>query len=147
MTYCLKLPCKILSEIQGKRHCGRACSCICGGPGAQACRLERWPCRGARMMLHKLGAPKACWRTLSFRIQAKLIRARQRSGDGVVRANGRPTGCFWRVRFFSAPFRFALQNIWKLRMNWENCAVHSRVLDDRFSARRLLRSFGAPPKK
>ena len=37
------------------------------------------------------------------------IGARQRSGEGVVRGNGRPKGCFWRVRFFSAPLRFALQ--------------------------------------
>ena len=41
--------------------------------------------------------------------QWKLIRgsafvgARQRSGEGVVRRNGCPKGCFWRVRFFSAP--------------------------------------------
>ena len=30
------------------------------------------------------------------------------SGEGVVQRNGRPKGCFWRVRFFSAPLRFAL---------------------------------------
>ena len=29
--------------------------------------------------------------------------ARQRSGEGVVRRNGCPKGCFWRVRFYSAP--------------------------------------------
>ena len=38
-----------------------------------------------------------------------LIRARQRSGEGVVRRNGCPKGCFWRVRFFSAPLRFSLK--------------------------------------
>ena len=37
------------------------------------------------------------------------VRARQRSGEGVVRRNGCPKGCFWRVRFFSAPLRFALK--------------------------------------
>ena len=39
----------------------------------------------------------------------KIIRARQRSGEGVVRRNGCPKGCFGRVRFFSAPLRFAPQ--------------------------------------
>ena len=33
--------------------------------------------------------------------------ARQRSGEGVVRRNGRPKGCFWRVCFFFAPLRFS----------------------------------------
>ena len=33
--------------------------------------------------------------------------ARQRSGEGVVRRNGCPKGCFWRVRFFFAPLRFS----------------------------------------
>ena len=32
---------------------------------------------------------------------------RQRSGEGVVRRNGCPKGCFWRVRLFSAPSRFS----------------------------------------
>ena len=35
--------------------------------------------------------------------QSTKIRARQRSGEGVVRRNGCPKWCFWRVRFFSAP--------------------------------------------
>ena len=35
------------------------------------------------------------------------LRVRQRSGEGVVRRNGCPKGCFWRVRFFSAPLRFS----------------------------------------
>ena len=30
------------------------------------------------------------------------IRTSQRSGEGIVRGNGRPKGCFWRVRVFSA---------------------------------------------
>ena len=33
--------------------------------------------------------------------------ARQRNGEGVVRRNGCPKGCFWRVRFYSAPLRFS----------------------------------------
>ena len=33
--------------------------------------------------------------------------ARQRSSEGVVRRNGCAKGCFWRVRFFSAPLRFS----------------------------------------
>ena len=37
------------------------------------------------------------------------IRARQRSAKGVVRRNGCPKGCFWRVRFLSVLFRFALK--------------------------------------
>ena len=36
------------------------------------------------------------------------FRARQRSGEGVVRRNGCPKEYFWRVRFFSAPLRFSL---------------------------------------
>ena len=40
---------------------------------------------------------------------AVIIRARERSGEGVVRRNGCPKGCFWRVHFFSAPLRFALK--------------------------------------
>ena len=37
------------------------------------------------------------------------LRVRQRSGEGVVRRSGCPKGCFWRVRFFSAPLGFALK--------------------------------------
>ena len=71
------------------------------------------------------------------------IRARQkRSGEGVVWRNGCPKGLFWRVRFFLlCPIRFALKAPESLRNNVENFfAVHFRVLDDLFSARRLLRS-------
>ena len=41
--------------------------------------------------------------------QDKYFGARQRSGEGVMRRNGCPERCFWRVRFFSAPLRFALR--------------------------------------
>ena len=36
-----------------------------------------------------------------------LLGKRQRSGEGVVRRNGYPKGCFWRVRSFSAPLSFS----------------------------------------
>ena len=42
-------------------------------------------------------------------LRGALMELRQRSGEGVVRRNGCPKGCFCRVRFFSAPSRFALQ--------------------------------------
>ena len=45
-----------------------------------------------------------------------FIRARQRSGEGVVWRNGCPKGCFRRVRFFSAPSRFALKTP---EMSWK----------------------------
>ena len=48
------------------------------------------------------------WRTPLQR--PKFFRVRQRSGEGVVWRNGCPKGCFWRVRFFSAPLRFVLKN-------------------------------------
>ena len=35
----------------------------------------------------------------------RKLGARQRSGEGVVRRNGCRKGCFWRVRFCSAPLR------------------------------------------
>ena len=44
------------------------------------------------------------WR---FPFAKNIFRARQRSGEGVVQRNGCPKGCFWRVRFFSAPLRFS----------------------------------------
>ena len=40
--------------------------------------------------------------------KSAFLGVRQRSGEGVVRRNGCPKGCFWRVRFFSAPLRFVL---------------------------------------
>ena len=39
----------------------------------------------------------------------------QRSREGAVRKNGRPKGCFWRVRFFSAPLRVALKTVENLK--------------------------------
>ena len=68
---------------------------------------------------------------------------RQRSGEGVVRRNGCPKGCFWRVRFFSAPLRFSGVKEQTLRGQRRNGLSRNILLDKRFSARRLLRSFGA----
>ena len=80
-----------------------------------------------------------------FPIAWPFIRTRQRSGEGVVQGNSRPKGCFWRVFFFSAPLRFALQTLENLKWEEKKRTLQKTFLDDRFSARRLLRSFGAPP--
>ena len=69
----------------------------------------------------------------------------KRSREGVVRGNGRLKGCFWRVRFFSAPGRFALKTPENLKWEEKKRTPQNTLLDDRFPARRLLRSFGAPP--
>ena len=53
---------------------------------------------------------------------------------------------FWRVRFFSAPLRFALKTPKTLRGQRRNGLSKNTLLDNRFSARRLRRSFGAPPE-
>ena len=59
------------------------------------------------------GAPASSFWAFSLhpliRNQQIRIRAHQRSGEGVVRRDGCPKGCSWRVRFFSAPLRFSLQ--------------------------------------
>ena len=39
--------------------------------------------------------------------QSHYFRKLSERGEGVVRRNGRPKGCFWRVHFFSAPFKFS----------------------------------------
>ena len=69
-----------------------------------------------------------------------------RSGEGVVRRNGRPKVFFWRVRFFSSPLRFALKRLKTLREQRRNGLSKNTLLDNHFSARRLLCSFGAPPE-
>ena len=79
---------------------------------------------------------------------SSLFWGRQRSGEGVVRRNGCPKGCFWRVCFFSAPLRFfkTFQVFQEktLRGQRRNGLSKSTLLDNRFSARPLRRSFGAP---
>ena len=47
-----------------------------------------------------------------------IMRARKRSGEGVVRRNGCPKGCFWRVRFCSALLRFPLKTS---ERSWKPC--------------------------
>ena len=74
-------------------------------------------------------------------IEQMLIRVRQRSGEGVVWRNGRAKGCFWRVRFLSAPLRFALTTLENLNGAEKKRALQNTLLDDHFSARRLRRSF------
>ena len=149
-------------------------------------------------------------------LQPPRFRARQRSGEGVLQRNGCPKGCFWRVRFSSAPLsgrfqgipvacarefmrtlskpgevwrthnttftslsmtctrvpvkvphvhqssgesafcmrvafgmcptlRFALTTPENLKGQRRNGLSKNTRLDNRFSARSLLRSFGAPP--
>ena len=56
-------------------------------------------------------------------------------------------GVFGESVFFSVPLRFALKTLEILRINREKRAVHFCVLNDRFSARRLLHSFSVPPGK
>ena len=65
-----------------------------------------------------------------------LLGVRQRSGEGVVRRNGCPKGCFWRVRFFSAPLRFALKTPENLKGAKKNGLSKNNLLDNRFSAQR-----------
>ena len=48
-----------------------------------------------------------------FSMSGSLVRARERSGKGVVRRNGCPKGCFWRVRLCSSPLKVCSWNTWK----------------------------------
>ena len=52
---------------------------------------------------------------------------------------------YWSIER-SSLLRFARKHLKTLELIEKNCAVHVRVLDDRFSAQRLLRSSGAHPK-
>ena len=81
------------------------------------------------------------------KITDEEVRARQRSGEGDVRKNGRPKGCIRRVRFFSVPLRFALETPENLKGQRTNGLSKNTLFGRPFSARRLLRSFGAPPRK
>ena len=62
----------------------------------------------------------------------------QRSGEGVVGRNGCHKGCFWRVRFFSAPFMFSSVFRANLSGQRRNGLSKNPLLDNCFSARRLL---------
>ena len=115
-------------------------------PGTTGLAFEPWNLQ--RKMLLSSFLPR-CW-AFVWR-KTKRGRVRQRSGEGVVRRNGCPKGCFWRVRFFSAPLRFVLKNTWMvlkpLRGQISNGLSKNTLLDNHFSARRLRCSFGAPPKR
>ena len=56
-----------------------------------------------------------------------------------MRRNGCPKGCFWRVRFFSAPFRFALKTHENLKG-----AERKRTLQKHPFGRPLLRTTPSP---
>ena len=75
-----------------------------------------------------------------------LLGVRQTSGEGIVRRNGCLKGNLWRVRFFAAPLRFVLTTSENLKGAEKKRLSKNTLLDDRFSARRLLRSFGASPQ-
>ena len=61
------------------------------------------------LMSQEYPAQKLClWAVFSVLLEGPK---RQRSGEGVVRRNGCPKGCFWRVRFFFAPLSFFFQDI------------------------------------
>ena len=92
-------------------------------------------------------------------LQLQVLGAPQRSGEGVVRRNGCPKGCFSRVHFHSTPSRFSgpfrcFQGQ-TLKGQRRNGLSKNTLLDNHFSARRLRRSlvhsessfarnFGAP---
>ena len=71
------------------------------------------------------------------------FRARQRSGEDVVRGNARLKGCL-ESPFLLCPSKVCTENTWKPSVGREETDSPKHPLDDRFSARRLLRSFGAP---
>ena len=63
-----------------------------------------------RKRLTRFQNNQMCQGSLQVGFQESVrIGVRQRSGEGVVRRNGCPKGCFWRVRCFSALLRFALK--------------------------------------
>ena len=68
---------------------------------------------------------------------------RQRSGEGVVRENGRPKRCLLESLFLLFPL--TVFRCFKGKPYWgrqETNSPKNTLLDDRFPARRLLRSFG-----
>ena len=94
-----------------------------------------------------LGSLENLW--IALKIHSERIRVRRRSGEGVLQRSSRPKGCFWRVRFFSANLRFALKAPENLGGGGveKKRTLQNNLLDDRFSARRLLRSFGVLPQR
>ena len=99
------------------------------------------------MLLRRLQLPKPGTKLDNDHMKSDIayFRVHQRSGEGVVRRNGRPK-VFLESPFFSAPLRFALKTFENLKGQRRNGLSENTLLDGPFSARRLLRSFGAPPK-
>ena len=59
---------------------------------------------------HKAKLWTIIWQSMAkIALIPSQLRARQRSGEGVVRGNGCPKGCLWRVRFFAVPLRFSFE--------------------------------------
>ena len=84
-------------------------------------------------------------RTASQRYEnqsAPKERRRRRAGERLSKRV-----LFGESRFFSAPVRFALKTSENLKWEEKKRTLQNTLLDERFSARRLLRSFGAPPEK
>ena len=74
------------------------------------------------------------------------IRVRQRSGEGVVRRKRLSKRVFLESPFLLCPLKFVLKNMCEvlkaLRGQSRNGLSKNTLLDNRFSARRLRRSFG-----
>ena len=84
------------------------------------------------------------FRGTPFHLCQSQFRACQRSGEGVVRRNSFPKECFWRVRFFSAPLRFALKTRKRSWKPYNKEAEKKRILQkDRFG-RPFLRMTPSP---
>ena len=93
----------------------------------------------ARRFATRIGAIRAN-RFARFNSQKNpYLGVRQRSGEGVVRRNRCPKGCFWRVRFLSAPLRFS----GVLRANLKG-AEKKRTLQKHPFGQRFLRTTPSP---
>ena len=105
-----------------------------------------------RDLRQKSGAPKTQIQprridpTSHSRPCEKFIRSCQRSGEGVVRGNGRPKGRFWRVRFFSAPVRLALKTPENLEWEEKRRTLQNTLLDDRFSEGSIQLPISSTPR-
>ena len=100
--------------------------------------LRNSPCFAARKGTKEFPSLKQC-------LLPRFRDQRQRGGEGVVRRNGCPKGCFWRGCFSSAPQGLLSKHLKTLRGQRRNGLSKNTLLDNRFSARCLLCSFSAPP--
>ena len=148
-----KLRCSFRNAALQKLHCNIPFSAVRKSFGPKAALQQMKNCTATSK---KLRCRKVA---LSCRFPAGFTPPRlgthvsdllsQRSGEGVVRRNGCPKRCFWRVRFFSAPLRlkvFRTFQVFKekiLRAQRRNGLSKNTLLDNRFYAR-PLRSFGVP---